>query len=159
MYDVAASLRPAAVAAGCFFSAPSPLGNGRFSIDGAVSSSISCWAYSRSGSTVACGFLRCRVSLWRTSLGPRVVRKDSGFRLHSRKKGRHFSLHCDEVQLIGNRGWSGLRKSPNCKLVSIHLPLRTLDHEPLWLSCWTMCAEGMCEVDSDCTHEKVVSSD
>ena len=69
---------------GVFFSAPSPRGNGRFSIDGAVSS-ITVRPYSCPGSIVACGFLRCRVSFWPTSFGHQVVRKESGFRLHSRK--------------------------------------------------------------------------
>ena len=32
--------------------------------------------------------------------------------------------------------------------------IEDVGHDTLWLSCWTRCAQGLCEVDSDCTHEK-----
>ena len=113
----------------CSILSPVSLGQGRFSIDGAVSS-ISVWAHSRSGSTVACGFIRCRLSFLRTSIGHRFVRKESGFRLHSGKG-----------------------------VISLFIAMMFCSLK-LWLV-WPakVClsgrgAPGMCEVDSNCAHER-----
>ena len=39
-------------------------------------------------------------------------------------------------------------------MVSFHLPSRTFGNEELWLSRRTRCAQEMCEVEFDCTHER-----
>ena len=46
----------------------------------------------------------------------------------------------------------------------LHVGLRSsaiedAGHEALWLSYWTRCAQGMCEVGFDFTHEEASASD
>ena len=64
------------------------------------------------------------------------------------------SLHCDDVLLIESVGGLARGRVQIANWFPVHLPPRTFRHEPLWLSCWTRCAQRMCEVDSDGTLDK-----